>query len=433
MTFILYVITYMVEAWIFYYYCSNLFCSKSKKSQQILGLTILYLICMLIFAIQNIVLSILSFLIINWIFFLVFYNLKWYVSLFHAAIITAIMTLSELVIMSLLPNIPSLFYTNNYLLETIILSTLSKTLYFICIFFIIRYHKYRRRSKKDNLRRSNLLFVIPVITSWNIITIAILYKTLELAPAIKFLLAISSVTLLILTFLVFYIDQYNQYREREYLALQLSLQKEADTSSYYQLLAKENETKRILIHDIKNHLNSIALLNEQKEYEKLTLYIQDMVATAFPASVHICDLDLLNAILSRYTKNANEKEISLTPNIRSNCLAFLSDHDLTTLFCNLLDNALEATPSKGFIRLTASIQPNTPFTIITLENTCMENPFNKQGILITKKTDTTQHGYGMKSIQRVVDSYHGTLTTYYKEETHTFHTILMLQHNFHHF
>lgn len=432
MTFILYVITYMIEAWIFYYYCSNLFCSKTKKSYQILGLVPLYLLGILIFSKQNIFGNTCATLIINFLYLYTFFKVKCYTAVFHSAIITTIIGMTEMIVVNILPNIPSNLYRQDYLLRTISLTVSSKFLYFICVCFIVHYKKSETKHKEP-LRRSYLLFVIPVITSWNIITIAILYKTLELAPAIKFLLAISSVTLLILTFLVFYIDQYNQYREREYLALQLSLQKEADTSSYYQLLAKENETKRILIHDIKNHLNSIALLNEQKEYEKLTLYIQDMVATAFPASVHICDLDLLNAILSRYTKNANEKEISLTPNIRSNCLAFLSDHDLTTLFCNLLDNALEATPSKGFIRLTASIQPNTPFTIITLENTCMENPFNKHGILITKKTDTTQHGYGMKSIKRVVDSYHGTLTTYYKEETHTFHTILMLQHNFHHF
>lgn len=56
--------------------------------------------------------------------------------------------------------------------------------------------------------------------------------------------------------------------------MQLLLQKEADLAEYYQMLLSQNENQTILIHDIKKHLHSIAVLNENKEYDKTDAYYQ---------------------------------------------------------------------------------------------------------------------------------------------------------------
>ena len=56
----------------------------------------------------------------------------------------------------------------------------------------------------------------------------------------------------------------------------------------------------------------------------------------------ICDHKILNNILCRYKKVCNDLHIAFHADIRSNTTTFLSDSDVTSLFCNLLDNAVEA-------------------------------------------------------------------------------------------
>ena len=103
---------------------------------------------------------------------------------------------------------------------------------------------------------------------------------------------------------------------------------------------------------------------------------------------------------------------------------------MTSLFCNLMDNAVEATAQipGSFIELSVSERKGTAFTIITLTNSCRKNPFakNKSGISTTKP-DKRYHGYGMKIIERIVRNYNGEIQNYYTEDSHTFHTIITLK------
>lgn len=51
--------------------------------------------------------------------------------------------------------------------------------------------------------------------------------------------------------------------------MQLLLQRESDSAKYYEMLLSQNENQRILIHDIKKHLQSIELLNAKMNQTKL--------------------------------------------------------------------------------------------------------------------------------------------------------------------
>ena len=59
--------------------------------------------------------------------------------------------------------------------------------------------------------------------------------------------------------------------------MQLQLQKEHDSAEYYKMLIAQNENQRILIHDMKKHLQSIALLNEENQNEKISAYIDQLM------------------------------------------------------------------------------------------------------------------------------------------------------------
>ena len=94
---------------------------------------------------------------------------------------------------------------------------------------------------------------------------------------------------------------------------------------------------------MKKHLQSIALLNEDNENEKIRAYIDQLMQSSDLLEFSkICDHKILNNILCRYKKVCNDLHIAFHADIRSNTTAFLSDSDVTSLFCNLLDNAVEA-------------------------------------------------------------------------------------------
>lgn len=144
----------------------------------------------------------------------------------------------------------------------------------------------------------------------------------------------------------------------------------------------------------------------------------------------ICNNEFLNALLCRYSVQCNELNISFRADIRNNVCNFLKENDMTSLFCNLLDNAIEsaAQMQDSFLELSISERAGTNFTIVTLTNSCRKNPFSgHKKVLKTTKSDARHHGYGIKIIEKVVKKYHGEIQVYYSEETHTFHTIITLK------
>ena len=79
--------------------------------------------------------------------------------------------------------------------------------------------------------------------------------------------------------------------------MQLQLQKEHDSAEYYKMLIAQNENQRILIHDMKKHLQSIALLNEDNENEKIRAYIDQLMQSSDLLEFSkICDHKILNNI-----------------------------------------------------------------------------------------------------------------------------------------
>lgn len=139
---------------------------------------------------------------------------------------------------------------------------------------------------------------------------------------------------------------------------------------------------------------------------------------------------MLNAILSRYQRQCDNKHITFYADIRSRIMDFIADADLTSLFCNLLDNAVEAAENipDSFIEISTCKREKAPFVVITVVNSSRKNPFAQPGgKLTTTKPNKHKHGLGIKSIQKIVLKYHGDIQMYYNQESLTFHTVITLK------
>lgn len=96
--------------------------------------------------------------------------------------------------------------------------------------------------------------------------------------------------------------------------------------------------------------------------------------------------------------------ITFNCDIRNIDFSFISDNDLTSLLDNLLENALEASRDSEEKKVELLITPtNVNYNSLTLNNTCSVAPNIKNDKLISTKKKSAPHGYGIKSIKRIVD------------------------------
>jgi sensor histidine kinase regulating citrate/malate metabolism len=77
-----------------------------------------------------------------------------------------------------------------------------------------------------------------------------------------------------------------------------------------------------------------------------------------------------------------------------------------------LDNAIDACKrieqNDKWILLQIEIQKN--FLFIKISNSIDEMPVMKKGIPVSTKQNKKRHGYGLKSVERIVNKYNGVIT-----------------------
>ena len=426
-----YIIAYFIEALIIVQYCSSLFTAKHSKIIQWCVVLTLYTILFGISCLENFPLNMVSFLIINFIFILCIYETGWQSALFHTTIVTIVMGLSELIVSGVFTHLArNLYESDTYLRSLLILLVFAKQLYFWILFIISRFFVKSKDPCHAPGKEILLLTVIPLISIFVLITLISICYYVTLPEILNHMVSLSATLLLFANLTIWAIYIYSGEKNRDFTEMQLQLQKEYDSVSYYKMLLKQDEAQSILIHDIKKHLHSIALLNEQGEQEKVASYIKQLVNSSdLQSAYRVCDNEFLNAILCRYQNDCRERGISFHTDIRSNTVNFIEENDLTSLFCNLLDNAVESASKQtsSFIELNVLRKPQTDLTIITMVNSCRVNPFPTTGRkLVSTKKDATRHGFGIKSIKRIVAKYSGNMELYYDEEEKSFHTIITL-------
>lgn len=428
-----YAIIYLVEALILWLYCNDLFAPRYTARKTALSLFVLYSLLFFLSLLDIYQLNAVAFLAVNYIFLHIFYNAKWSSALFHTGITTIAMEFGELLAFSFYPDFARHFYEIRPDIGLLFIrSFFSKLIYFFIIYILSHLSAIRKSKKTTGNSGSLILVPIPLITFFVMITLIILYLTTDISLLLTKMIAACCVFLLMLNLLIWFFFSYTQKRNQDFVDLQFSLVRENDTAEYYKMLSTQNENRNMLVHNIRGHLYAIAALAEQKQQTEIIDYINDLTQTSSLQSsdtLQLCNNIPLNAILCRYKEECKEQKIDFRTDIRNDSIDFMSANDLTALFCNLLDNAMEAATdiSNAFIELHITRKENAPHTVLTVQNSCAENPFDSHGKLVSHKKDSARHGLGLKSIQRTIENYNGDMDIYYEETTKTFHTVVQIK------
>lgn len=289
----------------------------------------------------------------------------------------------------------------------------------ITVIFLVRIIEYiyiklftnfinRREAKVINRLQSFTFLVIPL---FSVIYIHTLVYLLQLYVGLEesILLVVNIVLVLILNIYVTHI--FDAVSKNNALENEVNLyQQQSELQhKYYNNLENKYKESRKLIHDIRNHIQSIERLYENKEENLAKKYTDD---------VHV----MLNELNQKYyTSNRilniilNDKyQIIKSNNIDFDCkigdinLSFMKEIDITTIFANLLDNAIEAAKkidNNSYIKL--HINNFNDFIVVNIINSMKDKPIMKNEKF--KSTKVGHEALGIENIRKTLNKYDGNL------------------------
>lgn len=178
------------------------------------------------------------------------------------------------------------------------------------------------------------------------------------------------------------------------------------------------EKNRIQTHDIKHHLLILREYGQERKWDMLMSYLNELSDDILVQKKAMwTQVGILDTLLEQKKAKAESKGIAFR--IRADRIGELpfSDMEISTLFSNLLDNAIEACEKiqddRRWIQL--NIMRKSGMLYITISNSIKGRPLEKEGKLITNKQNHQLHGYGIKSVQKIVRKYEGDFSYQIRE------------------
>ena len=212
----------------------------------------------------------------------------------------------------------------------------------------------------------------------------------------------------------------NTEMELAFLQKQKQLKQEQD----YSLQIRRQDTRDFQIKTVQG-LQDFQSLLEQEKYEQADTAIRNLNQTFQKERFHpYCQNNLLQAILEGKRLRAEQEHIQVSYEILLPEKISINTTDLSSIFFNLLDNAIEACSASGNpdpeIRLSANI--SNGFLTVYMHNT--KNPMQT----FTHKTTKSKpgaHGYGLSIIEDICLKYNGSYQ--WIDHGNIFDSVVLLQ------
>lgn len=414
MTIFCYATVHIFEAIISYIFFSNKFTSKLNNNAMFLCFFSSSLVQFIINLVSdNNFTNLIGFIACNILLCIFCFNTNIFQSIYATILLTSIMFITEMCVLFLAMIIFKIDFSNieSNSMTFVLVSGSSKLLFFFVAYFV---SKLSIKENKENLKlnKTNMIFFLPmasILIMGGMSYIALKYELDEYA---YILFVVGTILLMYSNIVVFLVHESVLQTQAENTSLKLQKQKSEIDTEYYSILQNQYENSNILIHDIKRHLLSIKELSNEKDFEGINKYIDNLYENYQIKYLRIySDNKLINAIINRYMNTCKDKTIDFYCDIRDIDFSFMSDNDITSLLDNLLENAIEATQNANNKKIELTVKPiNTNYIVINAWNYCSSAPNLKDGKLQTTKSNKFIHGYGIKSIERIAKQYDGNVS-----------------------
>lgn len=279
------------------------------------------------------------------------------------------------------------------------------------IFFVI-YQLFVSRVEKDivDVTKGVRIFNFVLIPIFSILNIYLMLYVSSYAIENKMYLLIICDVVLIFILNIYLFSLLSKVSENAEIKGKLALYDQASDLQYryYQEMEQKLEDSRKTVHDMKNHLQAMERLYQTGEAEKGRQYGDDLrqLLNSFSQDYYT-DNRVLNIVINDKAERGRMSGVPVACALNQIDLSFMKEMDITTIFANLLDNAIEAAceAREPWTKLKADNVRD--FIVISVENSMKKSPVLNESWLNSNKEG--HQGYGLENVKRALEKYNGHL------------------------
>lgn len=221
-------------------------------------------------------------------------------------------------------------------------------------------------------------------------------------------------------FLWVQVSQSQRIRAQSELAFQRELERRQQEQ--YSIASQNIDLINHKCHDLKYRIAALRQCGGSDAMERELRELEQSVQI-YDAAFHT-ENKVLDTVLTEKSLYCEAHEITLTCVADGKLLDFMEPADIYSIFGNALDNAIEYVsrldPSKRLI--TCAVWGCSGLLMIRFENYC-DTPIQfRDGLPITTKADSSNHGFGLRGIRCIANKYQGCVSV---QAEHSEYTLLL--------
>ena len=296
----------------------------------------------------------------------------------------------------------------------IVILVLTKVLYFLLTFAFYKWYKHN--LKHADFRLNNFEWFSMLLLSAISFAIGLYIFQTNINQFKPIVITVSSLAALAINALVLHCllrSAQNRYKAEEIKFYQLENQAMKTNLDNY--IKQEAEISKIK-HDMENVALTTTTLLQEHDYAKLEKHFSQIINDLQVTDILHTDIKnvYLNAIIQqKYTKCKSKiKNVNFTCAAdetfrKKEEIANIDIIDLCTIIANLLDNAIEAYTECNDYDIRINLDYINNSYRIEISNTIKGSVLSGNKALKTSKSDTKNHGIGIKSVKSRAEKYNG--------------------------
>ena len=181
---------------------------------------------------------------------------------------------------------------------------------------------------------------------------------------------------------------------------------------YYEMSVENDKKLHAIRHDISNHIQTIYSLISNGENQRGLELIDELKSRyALVNQMVYCNNPVVNVILSNKKSEAEENNIETHIKVKETLDNIpVTDFDLSTVICNLLDNAIRGCicSEQSHPRLIVEILQKNQYLVVRVLNSCkIGMNIESTDRIETTKSGSQAHGLGMPIVAGIARKYRG--------------------------
>lgn len=281
------------------------------------------------------------------------------------------------------------------------------------VFFLIYLISSRIRYKRNKMNHIPYYSYLNLLVSISFILVPLFiirFSGKSLNPVVVNLIFIF-VCFTVISNICFFLKHNNKLiensdykRQLSYKEQLLSLQKK-----YTEDIVKSYQDLRKFRHDYSSKMKVIEYLLENKEYDKLQIFMSDIKKEIVPTIIQCYDV-YISATVNQMYERIHEEDINFSFQYHPVKALNIDSVKICSLFYNLLSNAIDAAIQSDEKIIELTISSYNQSVLIDISNSVgkdfdLENVENN----ITTKDEKEFHGFGLINIKDIVHSYGGNI------------------------